>query len=543
MIRRSAFVAMLAVVLLACALVPPATAGAVPGDLDPTFGAGGIALTSFGEGLDKATGMAIQPDGKYVLVGTHQSFGGASARTELTLTRFNPDGSLDQSFGVGGRVLSGLASSPSAGDDVEVDPSSGAILVCRGGSLVRFLPGGALDASFGANGVLDLSASPWSFAGTPRLVVRSDGTMLLGLSVQTVRGMDVAVFCLRPDGSIDTTFGTDGHVIVDVAGGSNDQLLCLALAADGGILVGGQVQMMDGLLIKLTSTGSLDPQFGRGGIVLAQHNWYLDMRAVRQMAAGPNGTILTADGDGGMGLKYLNRYFADGSPDTGWGACPNDALPPGTVALKGVSGFFSTAGGLAKDMNVASNGSVILAGTKNRGYPTYNDVWLARVNANGTLDTGFGSDGQVITDLGGADDAVAAGIDSRGRLLLAAYAVPTGATGGRDGFVRRAGAVFGQGCVRYQCGNSTRPSKPALSKLSSISGKRGAIVTISGKNFGTRRGASYVKFGSEKCAAYLSWNATRVKCRVPPKARPGRLRITMVTSGGASRGLPFSVKR
>jgi hypothetical protein len=75
------------------------------------------------------------------------------------------------------------------------------------------------------------------------------------------------------------------------------------------------------------------------------------------------------------------------------------------------------------------------------------------------------------------------------------------------------------------------------------SGRRGAIVTLTGRYFGARRRTSYVKFGSTKCTKYVSWIGTRIKCRVPTKARFGKIKVTVVTAGGTSNARAFTVKR
>ena len=237
------------------------------------------------------------------------------------------------------------------------------------------------------------------------------------------------------------------------------------------------------------------------------------------------------------------RYFADGSPDVGWGARWNTAVPPGTVMLFNAWGVIPNGQGISpKEMEVASDGSMILVGTVDRGYPTYKDVWLARINANGTLDTGFGEAGQVITDLGGADDAAASGIDANGRLLVAAYARPTGPAGDlRMDWTRR--FCVRSGLPPLPSWPLTRPSRPAIAKLSPTRGRRGNAVTTTGKNFGNRRGTGYVKFGAAKCGTYLTWSSTRIRCKVPAKARFARLRVTVTSRGGTGGALVFTVKR
>lgn len=84
---------------------------------------------------------------------------------------------------------------------------------------------------------------------------------------------------------------------------------------------------------------------------------------------------------------------------------------------------------------------------------------------------------------------------------------------------------------------------PTITKLNPASGKRGAIVTISGAFFGAKRGTSYVKFGTTKCGTYLSWRDNRISCRVPAKATLGRRNVRVTTRGGTSNAKVFTVKR
>jgi len=84
---------------------------------------------------------------------------------------------------------------------------------------------------------------------------------------------------------------------------------------------------------------------------------------------------------------------------------------------------------------------------------------------------------------------------------------------------------------------------PSITKLKPTSAKRGATVTISGTGFGAAGVAGFVKFGAKKCATYLSWSDTRIKCKVPAKAKYGKVSVTVTTAGGASNAKSFTVKR
>jgi IPT/TIG domain len=87
------------------------------------------------------------------------------------------------------------------------------------------------------------------------------------------------------------------------------------------------------------------------------------------------------------------------------------------------------------------------------------------------------------------------------------------------------------------------PAAPGITKLKPASGKCGATVTISGSGFGGARGASSVQFGSKTCIKCVSWSDTRIKCRVPVKAKYGTVKVTVTTTAGASNAKSFKVKR
>ena len=84
------------------------------------------------------------------------------------------------------------------------------------------------------------------------------------------------------------------------------------------------------------------------------------------------------------------------------------------------------------------------------------------------------------------------------------------------------------------------PPKPIIATLKPSSGKRKAVVTINGANFGSTRGN--VMFGSKKCTAYLIWTPTKIICKVPAKAKKGKVPVTVVTMLGKSNAKTFRVK-
>lgn len=116
--------------------------------------------------------------------------------------------------------------------------------------------------------------------------------------------------------------------------------------------------------------------------------------------------------------------------------------------------------------------------------------------------------------------------------------VPSGATTGPISVTTPTGT--GTSADSYTV---TLPAKPKIAKLSPTAAKRGAIVTITGSNFGAKRGTSFVKFGTTKATKYVTWTAKKIKCKVPAKAKFGKLTVRVTTRAGVSNGKTFKVKR
>ena len=86
-------------------------------------------------------------------------------------------------------------------------------------------------------------------------------------------------------------------------------------------------------------------------------------------------------------------------------------------------------------------------------------------------------------------------------------------------------------------------ARPAITRLRPKAGKRGTVVTIKGTAFRATRGRSVVKVGKAKVRKYVSWSDTKIRVKVPRKARFGRDKVTVTTAGGKSAAKNFRVKR
>src|SRR6478736_2976598 len=169
-------------------LVSARTVLAVDGDLDPTFGADGKVLTDFDHSTDIANAVAIQADGKLVVVGTTYRDNDFSGE-DFAVARYNPDGGLDKTFGVGGKVqtdfpgLAAVASSVALQTDGKI--------IAAGTVFVAFDPGESSDTDF--------ALARYNPDGTPDATSGNGGqvsTDFLGLED------DAFSVLIQPDGKI-----------------------------------------------------------------------------------------------------------------------------------------------------------------------------------------------------------------------------------------------------------------------------------------------------------------------------------------------------
>src|SRR6185436_17489443 len=238
--------------------------------------------------------VALQADGKIVAAGsTDNALFGAEHRIDVALARFQPDGSLDTSFGSGGVVTTNVFDNEDRATAVAILPD-GRILI--GGFartfgfgshyeflLARYLPDGQRDPSFGINGVrtTDFFGS-WDFARA--LALQPDGKIVAAGEVKFSplvtpfnNFMSVGLARYLPDGQLDLSFGEGGKVHTeffdDQGNVQHAAASSVVLQDDGKILVGGHVQRDDQtrrrnvILARYQPDGSLDPRFGVGGRV------------------------------------------------------------------------------------------------------------------------------------------------------------------------------------------------------------------------------------------------------------------------------------
>lgn len=217
----------------------------ISGSLDHRFGDAGQVTTAFGSDAAVASAIALQPDGKIAVAG--YSLAPSSAATSFLVARYNRDGSLDQTFGTGGRVITSIGSS-SAATAIAVEPD-GKIVVAgstspehlqgRDFGLVRYDRNGALDTSFGEGGKVTTAFT--NDDGIQGIAIEPDGNIVVAGSTvtRTDARLRLAIAMYAPDGSLDARFGRDGKVTT-AFGRGDDQAHAVAIERDGKIVVGGE---------------------------------------------------------------------------------------------------------------------------------------------------------------------------------------------------------------------------------------------------------------------------------------------------------------
>ena len=216
----------------------------------------------------------------------------------------------------------------------------------------------------------------------------------------TVTGADVtdiAVHCATPapPSGLDPTFGSAGRVSTPVGAGKAEAVL---IQSDGGIITAGRRAANGGIDFALTrhdAEGRLDTGFGVGGIVTTDLGSATD-EGLDAALLGDDGFVVVGRTDGpGFNRNFgIARYHADGTLDTGFG---EDGI---------VTTDFAGQVDQANSVAVQPDGKIVVAGLAARTGPlgADNDFAIARYLGDGTLDTSFGEDGIVTTDLGTRTD-------------------------------------------------------------------------------------------------------------------------------------------
>jgi uncharacterized delta-60 repeat protein len=266
--------------------------------------------------------VAVQADGKIVVVGV--------AGADFGVIRLNVNGSLDSDFGVGGIFTQSFGNSDGA-LAVVVQPDDGKILVAgwtaSGQSgVLRLNTNGTLDTTFGTNGTVTHGVSGYDHATA--MVLQPDGKILLGGHGRDDDGLGYLLMRLNADGTLDSTFSPggadgDGKLMVRPAG-SESSGADLDLQADGKIVITGRAGSTSAFgIARVNPDGTLDTSFGSGG--MATYDVGPGHDEASDVLALPDGKLILAGHSimttgDGSADFSVARLNSDGSLDTTFNA-------------------------------------------------------------------------------------------------------------------------------------------------------------------------------------------------------------------------------
>ncbi|HSW27801.1 MAG TPA: hypothetical protein VLJ62_33920, partial [Burkholderiaceae bacterium] len=325
------------------------------------------------------------------------------------LARFNADGSIDRSFGIDGKVTTDMGSGLRQEEALAVAIQSDGKIVVAGHTaidatppardpsptfaLARYNSDGSLDTTFGSGGKVSDNVNGQAYA----VAIQGDGKIVVAgeFSFDSINGSDFSDFTVarfNPNGTLDLAFGGSGtgQVATDI-GSATNSARNLVLQPNGAIVVSGKPQGdQAGFdhtdVARYNANGTLDSSFGSGGkLTLA------GVDVGQGLARQPDGKFVLAGSVAvGSSTRFaLMRLNADGSTDSSFGSA-------GTVSTAFAVNAAATGVALQGDGKIVAVGTTVLAVNPN--------FVVARYNADGSIDTGFGSDGNLSIDFFGFTD-------------------------------------------------------------------------------------------------------------------------------------------
>ena len=419
---------------LAFVLVPSVGQSLAAGRLDPTFGRDGRVVTNFGSTEDQANDVAVQPDGKILVVGLASPGGEISDGTGdlvFIVVRYRSDGRLDPTFSGDGKVILNFHPDPD-GSSLEYEEATslalqqdGRIVIAgelsagpehrdRHVVVVRLMPNGKLDSTFGGDGkvVTRVICEPgFCPAKHPYSVsIQPDDKILVAGCFDCFRYDELFLLLrYRPNGRLDHTFGDGGVVMTDVTPEGD-------IAVDVVIRPSGRILALSSTfdVVRYLPDGRIDESFAQQGIA-AYHLGYIS--GSTDLVRQPDGKLVIAghvhDPDW-LGLP----------PQLPWSVALMRLLPGGGVddtfggdgiVVTDVGGSVMCEADEATGVVIQANGKILASGT---ACTPGIDFSVLRYRRNGRLDRTFGEGGKLATDLHGADFGLASWLGA-GKLVVA----------------------------------------------------------------------------------------------------------------------------
>jgi uncharacterized delta-60 repeat protein len=404
----------------------------------------------------------VQPDGKLVLAGSTGQFG---------VVRLLADGSLDASFDADGRAMVAMANHSYDEARSVVLQADGKILVAGSNgidpvySLLRLNADGSLDTSFDTDGKALISVgSGYDLARS--VLVQPDGKILVaGASTTPAHGAaDMSLIRLNADGSLDTSFAGDGSTIIPVGTGFS-AAQSLGLLPDGKILVAGTSVGSGGTdftVLCLNADGSLDATFGSAGVAQIAISAGSGSDQASSLAVQADGCIVLA-GSSDNGSYYdfsVARLLADGSLDTSFGTAGTVVIPLGSKSA------------YAYSVAIQPDGRILVAGNSYNGTGT--DLTVLRLNTDGSLDTSFSGDGTALVSVGSYGEVRSIAVQPDGKIVLGGTSYDSGLANPQFTLVR----LNADGSLDTSFNGNTSLSSSASYTISTVALRLDASISV-----------------------------------------------------------------
>lgn len=409
------------------------------GELDTTFNdvasptlANGDGKLSFGFGglsSERASGVALQSDGKIVVVGTTKPGpdDAADSGNDFAIARINADGTLDATFGGDGKVTIDFGGNDQC-NDVVIQPDGKIVVVGsrltlgpleQDFAVARLNSDGTLDNTFSDDGMqnVDMLAGADDFANG----VAMSGEKIIVAGASGLRGsgataFNFAIARLNADGSLDSDFSGDGRQFVDFRGGEDiaedvavDRYGRVVLAGSGGAT---DTSGADFAVARLTAAGNLDAFFNDVDVPAAGNG---DGRLLLDLGAFGSALGLAMEPNGADPEIYLAGYAGD--PADGRDFVLARLQPEGSLdsSFGGGDGVQLTDFADSDDFGYAvaleKNGGAVVAGSSAANF--------AVARYFGELDGGFDVDGTQTINFGGNDTGRAVALQRNGAVIVA----------------------------------------------------------------------------------------------------------------------------
>lgn len=353
------------------------------GSIDSAFNVNGKVTTQIGTGTVGISYSLVQPDGKILLSGTTSTgaddLGTNQPYTKIAIARLNSDGSPDTGFQTGGKVFGQYI--PGNGNFFLGLQSTGKII--QGAllsnynpnvfALIRYNANGTIDSSFGELGLVTMNVTN----GINSFIVLPNDKILI--AANTFQNGNPISMLLRytSDGSPDKSFDFSQNELIADTSGDLLNILCATILTDGKILIAGIVGFSNNGLMRLDSNGLRDSTFGINGVVIQPYkkNEIMPWILIKES----NGKIILLSNEfssvGAGDSINLVEYTSEGLQDTDFGSAGELILP--------FEYFYGNS------LVIQNDQKILVAAS-------YSDRIIIRINANGTIDSTFGSNGIVL---------------------------------------------------------------------------------------------------------------------------------------------------